>query len=129
MSPRSEGTEPMRHRKARHTCTRVGRFTTHDRESGPDMTLVLVTGAGASANLGLKNQPIAQMADWCSYLCHRLRPFQREMLGIEDGMNGPDFEARIGEFLAMRRNLSAVARFPSAGASERFSVEMATEWF
>lgn len=65
------------------------------------MRLVLVTGAGASRNLG-KDDPLPLMPDWCSRLCDALDAKESGLanaVGLSPGMNSQDFETALGEFL------------------------------
>jgi SIR2-like domain len=66
-----------------------------------DVELVLVTGAGASREFGVNYTPLPLMADWATALVGALNrhPGYRQVTGLDAGMDGPEFEDRLGTFL------------------------------
>jgi hypothetical protein len=88
-----------------------------------DIDLVLVTGAGASREFGVNHTQLPLMDDWARALVAALNghPGYRRVTGLEAGMDGPEFEARLGDFLRrvqafrlMEPLLEALAAVPSA---------------
>ena len=85
--------------------------------------LLLVTGAGASRNLGVGNKQLPLMADWASTLCEAL---DGEELGLasacrlDPDFDGPLFEKAIGEVLEWERVRPFEERFESL-ALENFN--------
>lgn len=66
-----------------------------------DIDVVLVTGAGASRAFGVNGKPMPLMGDWSDHLVRQLgqRSGYREATGLRQGMDGEEFEARLGRFL------------------------------
>jgi len=67
-----------------------------------DIELVLVTGAGASRSFGVAGQQLPLMQDWSDAVCETLiRTDYRhlQLTGLEKGLDGPEFEQRLGDFL------------------------------
>jgi hypothetical protein len=67
-----------------------------------DIELVLVTGAGASCAFGINNTNFPLMSDWSDFLVEKLAAAGPEVLaatGLAPQLSGPEFEARLGEFL------------------------------
>jgi hypothetical protein len=66
-----------------------------------DVELVLVTGAGASREFGVNYTPLPLMEDWAGALVAALNEHMgyRQVTGLEAGMDGEEFEARLGTFL------------------------------
>jgi hypothetical protein len=84
----------------------------------PDIEAVVITGAGASRKLGL-NQPLPLMGDWSTHLVKALstRGFgYREMTGLEHGLDGMEFERRLGAFLAQQVAFSQIKSITEASA-------------
>ena len=74
-----------------------------------DIELVLVTGAGASCGLGAAGTKIATMKEWANDLTGRLGsrdPSCSLLVGLQYGMDGMEFERRLGKFLASARSFS-----------------------
>jgi SIR2-like protein len=74
-----------------------------------DISLVLVTGAGASTAFGVE-RPLPLMAQWSDLLVSRLLESGADvhgLSGLRPKMAGPDFEAALGLFL---RRAEAFAR-------------------
>jgi hypothetical protein len=71
-------------------------------EAERDIELVLVTGAGASRAFGAKKR-FPLMAEWSQALLDKitagLPSAHRELLGLENDLDGPQFEQRLGRFL------------------------------
>ena len=67
-----------------------------------DISLVLVTGAGASTDFGSDRKPLPLMAQWSQELLKKLFDSGadiHDLSGLKTGMSGPDFEAALGLFL------------------------------
>lgn len=66
-----------------------------------DIELVLVTGAGASREFGVNQTRLPLMEDWAHALVGALNnhPGYRQVTGLEAGMDGQEFEDRLGVFL------------------------------
>src|SRR4051812_7109208 len=94
-----------------------------------DSPLVIVAGAGASANLG-RDKPLPTMREWATDLFQELSPWS-EIIGITPEMEGDQFEARIGAILRCARDLKSVSEFPALGLSSPQSglIDEATRWF
>ena len=81
--------------------------------------VLLVTGAGASRELGGDQNPLPLMGEWASDIVDRL---EREtpwglaaILGLERNTVGEVFEHRLGRFLAWERALTTVAELSDLG--------------
>lgn len=73
-----------------------------------DIDLVLITGAGASCAFGNSNTggspTLPLMAEWSDILVRELRKginTLEALVGLEQGLDGPEFEKRLGEFLTL----------------------------
>lgn len=76
-----------------------------------DIDLVLVTGAGASREFGVNYTNLPLMKEWCASLLISLRrgaPGFAEAVGLSEYMSGPDFENRLGIFLAAAQAFPAI---------------------
>jgi hypothetical protein len=92
-----------------------------------DEPLVIITGAGASAELGSQG-PIAQMSQWASHLCDRLAG-HAEVLGLRPGMEAYEFEAQIGSFLRFARALDHLGPYLSLGVTDRLRpIDQHEQW-
>lgn len=83
--------------------------------------LVLVTGAGASRNLGGNGKTLPLMNEWSDALYDALWNKSADLvdlLGIRRGQSGPVFEKAIGDFLAWQRVLPKAARFLPFGLTQ-----------
>ncbi len=81
------------------------------------MKLLLVTGAGASRELGL-GQPLPLMPDWSNALCEKLDSAERnlaEAIGLRPGLSGPEFERGLGDFLRWQEFRHLEERFGGLG--------------
>lgn len=89
-----------------------------------DIDMVLVTGAGASCAFGdarmggSPNLPL--MREWSDLLVsalgtggHQLR----ELVGLDQGLEGPEFEQRLGDFLALAAFFPSLDRIVAPSAS------------
>jgi hypothetical protein len=68
--------------------------------------LLLVTGAGASRNLGTGNSKMPLMGEWASALCEQLEteePGLAPACGLDPEFDGPRFEEAIGDLLQWDR--------------------------
>jgi hypothetical protein len=66
------------------------------------MDLLLITGAGASHNLGHPDDPLPLMHEWANALCSALNvvePNLAERCRLNEGMDGEGFEKALGELL------------------------------
>jgi hypothetical protein len=82
------------------------------------MRLVLVTGAGASRNLGADGQPMPLMPDWSDRLCDVLDNTQQRLADaaqLRRGLDGPGFEEALGLLLRWRGVLPLARRFVGLG--------------
>ena len=72
-----------------------------------DIDLVLVTGAGASREFGNPYQggspTLPLMGDWAASLLKKLItvPGGQELMGLSPGLDGAEFERRLGRFLRL----------------------------
>jgi len=66
------------------------------------MDLLLITGAGASRELGKPDDPLPLMPDWANALCTALddeEPSLAAKCGLSEGMGGEQFEEALGLLL------------------------------
>lgn len=86
--------------------------------------LVLITGAGASVELGSSGQ-LPLMGDWADAIIEALDDEEAGLalaLHLELGMSGEDFERRLGELFAFFRSLPLVDKFLQAGRIDQTGV-------
>lgn len=76
--------------------------------------MMVITGAGASANLGADKTALPMMKGWAADLVPRLG-FAANQLGLTEETDGPAFEAIIGRLLAFANALPAVANLAFMG--------------
>lgn len=69
---------------------------------------MVITGAGASVNLGPADRPVVMMGGWAASLVAELG-YAASMLGLRADMRGDEFEAALGRFIAFSEALKAVA--------------------
>jgi hypothetical protein len=87
-----------------------------------DIELVLVTGAGASRNLGVR-EPLPLMSDWSTYLVRKLASGPMHylaMTGLDPTLDGMEFERRLGAFLAGRLAFTQARALIEASAGLQF---------
>jgi len=80
----------------------------------PIDNLVLITGAGASRELGGAQQFLPLMTDWAAILRKALDQEElglSALVGIHEGQTGPEFEQAVGDFLAWHQILPLAARY------------------
>ncbi len=80
----------------------------------PIDNLVLITGAGASRELGGAQQSLPLMTDWAAILRKALDQEElglSALVGIHEGQTGPEFEQAVGDFLAWHQVLPLAARY------------------
>src|SRR4051812_4273158 len=80
--------------------------------------LVIITGAGASRQLGSENRDLPLMSEWATTLRKALDQRQfglSDLVGIRHDQSGPDFEQAVGEFLQWQRSLALSARYLPLG--------------
>lgn len=95
-----------------------------------DSPLVVITGAGASVNLGRAGQRMPQMTGWATHLCQSLSAYS-DVLGLRPNMAGDEFEAKIGDFLRCARSLANCLPFIRLGLPSPMtdSEELHARWF
>jgi hypothetical protein len=71
------------------------------------LNVLVITGAGASANLGVDDTALPMMGGWADDLIPRLG-YAAGQLGLAPNTDGPTFEQIIGRFLNSSRSLPAV---------------------
>jgi hypothetical protein len=84
-----------------------------------DIELVLVTGAGASRDLGRGAKKIPLMNEWSDHLVKSLAQsgFNHvQLTGLEPGLGSMEFEERLGRFLTSRLAFAQVRDLISASA-------------
>jgi hypothetical protein len=67
-----------------------------------DIELVLVTGAGATREFGQRGTTVPTMAEWSDALVEKIGRASGSYVvatGLAKGLNGPEFERRLGQFL------------------------------
>ena len=85
-----------------------------------EMRLVIVTGAGASCELGRDGERLPLMPEWSDHLCEALDAEGDRLArgaGLERGMSGPDFEKAIGLLLEWRGIRWLAERFEPLGGN------------
>jgi hypothetical protein len=83
------------------------------------MNLVLITGAGASRNLGRDSVEMPLMGDWASSLALALDRHESDLAAachLNAGAPGPDFEKNLGLLLRWREDQTLVDRFRGLGS-------------
>lgn len=76
------------------------------------MKVVLVTGAGASKDLGaFPDEPLPLLSDWARRLRERLGAHLAEMTGLNDAKTGPEFEEILGSLFRWDETLELTNRF------------------
>jgi hypothetical protein len=89
------------------------------------MKLVLVTGAGASRNLGQEDGHMPLMPDWSDALCGALdaaEPNLAQACHLTRGASGPDFEENLGLLLRWQQVRHLEERFAGLGGPQAGSV-------
>jgi len=79
------------------------------------MQLVLVTGAGASREVGSVGQPLPLMSDWERAVIEVLGSQLAASIGLREGQSPEEFEEIVGSFLSWTRNLHMTERFITTG--------------
>ncbi|MEX0973275.1 MAG: hypothetical protein WDZ46_08490 [Solirubrobacterales bacterium] len=82
------------------------------------MKLLLITGAGASRNLGVDDSQLPLMAHWAASLCAALNNRERGLASacnLDPDLNGPDFEQALGELLEWERVRHLEEKFEDLG--------------
>ena len=70
-------------------------------------SILVITGAGASTALGRDDRPIPLMQGWATTLCDQLG-VRAQQIGLKPNMQGDQFEAALGRFLAFGKSLPIV---------------------
>jgi hypothetical protein len=88
--------------------------------AGKDIELVLVTGAGATAEFGHHGAKVPMMAEWSDSLAEEIGKASRSYAsatGLVKGLTGPEFEERLDHFLDQARAFSLIGGIlaPSIG--------------
>lgn len=76
-----------------------------------DIDLVLVTGGGASREFGINHTPVPLMGEWSNALVAKIGQRSSaylEATGLATGLDGPEFERRLGQFLQMAQALPQI---------------------
>jgi len=84
------------------------------------MELLLITGAGASRNLG-RDVPMPLMSDWSDALCHALDERESNLASachLTPGMQGPEFEKNLGLLLRWQQIRHLEERFQDLGGPQ-----------
>jgi hypothetical protein len=79
--------------------------------------IVVVTGAGASRNLGAKGE-LPLMADWARILVkdvYEAAPGLPNAIGLTEGLGAEDFEDLVGSFLSWQAAIDLNERFAAVG--------------
>lgn len=82
------------------------------------MKLLLVTGAGASRNLGVEDKQLPLMSDWANTLCQALDNRESQLASgchLKPGMTGPQFEENLGLLLKWQQFRHLEGRFQELG--------------
>lgn len=82
------------------------------------MTMLLVTGAGASRNLGIDENPMPLMSDWSDALCQALDEREANLAAaceLVPGSDGPTFEENLGHLLRWQQVRYLEKRFRGLG--------------
>lgn len=82
------------------------------------MTVLLVTGAGASRNLGNGETLMPLMKDWSDVLCESLEAQEAGLSAachLAPGMDGPEFEKNLGLLLRWQKVRHLEERFQGLG--------------
>lgn len=85
------------------------------------MTLLLVTGAGATRELGVGDAKMPLMRDWSTALCSALderEPGLARACHLEKDMEAPDFEESLGLLLRWSQTREAERRFQGLTAKQ-----------
>lgn len=83
------------------------------------MTLLLITGAGATREMGKGNSKMPLMRDWSTALCDALDKRESGLAGaclLEPEMAAPDFEESLGLLLRWAQSRQAERRFANLTA-------------
>jgi hypothetical protein len=82
------------------------------------MTVLLITGAGASRNLGHEGTLMPLMGDWSDALCTSLDAEESGLAGachLASGLDGPEFERSLGLLLRWQQVRDLEERFQGLG--------------
>ncbi len=95
-----------------------------------DSPLVIITGAGASVNLGREGKKLPQMGGWAAHLCKSLDAY-KDVLGLRVDMTGEEFESKVGAFLRCSRSLADCKSYVQLGVPNPSSdsVQQYEQWF
>lgn len=83
--------------------------------------VLLITGAGASRNLGERDRPLMLMNEWAPDLVGRISAKDAGLartIGLDPSLGGEDFERCLGRFLSWQRSLVTVADLQALGEEE-----------
>lgn len=97
----------------------------------PPRRILVLTGAGASVNLGVGQKKVPMMSSWASDLVTKLGA-RADQIGLRPDMPGEDFEKALGSFLAFEKALPLTQPLAHLGApgapSQRVTMGFA-DWF
>ena len=85
-----------------------------------NIDLLLITGAGASRDFGGNHRPLPLMAEFSDAIVSELRSMGRgflEVTKLDQQLDGPEFEQRLGAFLQAYRALPRIERILSSTAT------------
>jgi len=95
--------------------------------------IVLITGAGASINLGADGKRLPLMDGWSALLVERLdaaEPGLASTIELSSALTGEEFEERVGAFLAWQSGLDLMERFVQVGRQSTAGVSGDVhQWF
>jgi len=86
--------------------------------------LFLITGAGASRNLGRDETQLPLMGDWADALCTALDTADHGLSAachLAPGMSGPEFEKSLGQLMRWQEVRHLEERFEALGVNPRTS--------
>jgi hypothetical protein len=82
------------------------------------MKVVVITGAGASTELGPEDQPVPMMGGWADIVVRELNQSEENLataIGLLEGLSSEAFEEVVGAFFAWQSYLPSVERFLRVG--------------
>jgi hypothetical protein len=82
----------------------------------PPRRVLILTGAGASSNLGANGSHLPMMSSWASDLVRDVGP-RAEQIRLRPDMPGEEFEQELGRFLAFERSFPLIEPFAHLGTT------------
>jgi hypothetical protein len=96
-----------------------------------DRRILIITGAGASRDLG-RDGPLPLMSDWATRLGNELNsdlPGSAAVLGLDQPLDGEQFEENLGSFLHWEESLPLVERYlPFGGPTIGSWTDVSKAW-